>query len=196
MLIVISSLYMNNQNLIIYDFQILFEILNEVKTYLNFDLIHLSKEEYSENNLNKIDNYLIISKSKNKILKNQILIENYPCKLINLIETINIKFLKKNFYQQSDINIGMYKLNLNSRKIIHENKILNLTEKETDIIIFLKKSKRPVTVSQLQKEVWGHNLQLETHTVETHIYRLRKKISDNFNNNNFIQSSKSGYIIK
>ena len=90
----------------------------------------------------------------------------------------------------------MYKLNLNSRKIFYKNKILDLTEKETDIIIFLKNSKKPVTISQLQTEVWGHSSKLETHTVETHIYRLRKKISDIFSNDDFIKSSKLGYIIK
>ena len=71
-----------------------------------------------------------------------------------------------------------------------------MTEREANIIFFLKKSKKPVNVSELQKEVWGHNLKLETHTVETHIYRLRKKINNVFNDNNFIKSSRSGYTIK
>ena len=62
--------------------------------------------------------------------------------------------------------------------------------------MFLKKSKRPVTIDQLQTEVWGHSSKLETHTVETHIYRLRKKINDTFKNDNFIISSKLGYKIK
>ena len=54
----------------------------------------------------------------------------------------------------------------------------------------------PVKISKLQKEVWGHNSKLDTHTVETHIYRLRKKISNKFNNDNFIKSKKSGYTIE
>ena len=92
--------------------------------------------------------------------------------------------------------MGNYKLNLNSRKIFNEKKSLNLTEREANIIIFLNSSKRPVKISQLQTEVWGHNSKLETHTVETHIYRLRKKINNFFEDQNFIKSSKSGYIIK
>ena len=64
------------------------------------------------------------------------------------------------------------------------------------IIIFLYKSKKTTNVSVLQKEVWGYSPDLETHTVETHIYRLRKKIKDNFKDENFILSQKEGYLIK
>ena len=73
---------------------------------------------------------------------------------------------------------------------------LDLTEREANIIVFLNNSKKPVKISKLQTEVWGHNSKLETHTVETHIYRLRKKINDVFEDKNFIKSSKFGYIIK
>ena len=73
---------------------------------------------------------------------------------------------------------------------------LNLTEKEADIIIFLKKSEKPVSINELQTQVWGHSSKLDTHTVETHIYRLRKKISNKFNNDDFIKSTKLGYNIK
>ena len=84
---------------------------------------------------------------------------------------------------------------MNSRKIFKNENSLNLTEREADIIIFLSKAEKPVKISKLQKEVWGHNSKLETHTVETHIYRLRTKISKNFNDDNFILSSKQGYMI-
>ena len=187
---------MNNQNLIIYDFQILFNILNEIKGNLNFNLLNVSKKEFSKLDLKKLNNYLIISKRNILDLENQIVVDSFPIQILKLVENINIKFLKKNFNQQSDINLGLYKLNLNSRKIFYKDKILDLTEKETDIIVFLKNSKKPVTISQLQSEVWGHNSKLETHTVETHIYRLRKKINDEFSNDDFIKSSKSGYIIE
>ena len=187
---------MNNQNLIICDFKILYEILSEIEEILNFNLLNVSKDKFSEIKLEKLDNFLIISKEKVLNFDDQIIIENYPIELLKLIENINIKFLKKKFNQQSDIGIGFYKLNLNSRKIFHKNNSLDLTEKEIQIIIFLKDSKQPVKVNQLQSKVWGHNSELDTHTVETHIYRLRKKISDNFNNDDFIKSSKLGYTIK
>ena len=73
---------------------------------------------------------------------------------------------------------------------------LNLTEKEADIIFFLKKAEKTVSINELQVKVWGHSSKLDTHTVETHIYRLRKKISNKFNNDNFIKSKKLGYTIE
>ena len=72
---------------------------------------------------------------------------------------------------------------------------MELTEKETQIITFLKNTQEPVKIHDLQKKVWEYNPSLETHTVETHIYRLRKKLKETFNDDNFIKSSKSGYSI-
>tara|TARA_B100001996_G_scaffold81981_1_gene60484 strand:- start:56 stop:619 length:564 start_codon:yes stop_codon:yes gene_type:complete len=186
---------MNNQNLIIYDFQILFDILNEIESDLNFKLINSNKKDYSKTQFNKLKNFLTIAKQKNSDLKNQIEISNFPLEIFKLVEIININFLKNKFNQQSDIDMGLYKLNFNSRTLYNNKNQLDLTEKESDIIIFLKKSIKPVTINQLQTKVWGHNSKLETHTVETHIYRLRKKITEKFNDNKFIISSKTGYII-
>ncbi|MBD1155876.1 response regulator transcription factor [Pelagibacterales bacterium SAG-MED16] len=184
---------MNNQNLVIYDFKILYEILREINNYINFKLISVDK--VSDLNLKDQNDYLLISNKKIKNVENQITLNNFPIDIIKLIESINVKFLKKKYSQQSDIDIGDYKLNLNSRKIFNGTKSLNLTEREANIVIYLNNSKKPVNISKLQTEVWGHNSKLETHTVETHIYRLRKKINDIFEDNNFIKSSKSGYVI-
>ena len=93
------------------------------------------------------------------------------------------------------MNIRNYKINLNSREMSFKDLTLKLTEKESKVILFLSKSNKPVNVDQLQSEVWGFNSKLETHTVETHIYRLRKKINDKFNDENFIISKKNGYQI-
>ena len=187
---------MNKQNLIIYDFIELYSILNEIKIILNFNLLNVSRKEFANLNLNNLNSFLIITKNKVPNLENQIVLNNYPIRISKIIETININFLKNRFAQQSDIDLGSFKLNLNSRKMSDDNNELNLTEKEADIITFLKKAKKPVSIDELQINVWGHSSKLDTHTVETHIYRLRKKISDKFNNNNFIQSTKSGYNIK
>ena len=187
---------MNKQNLIIYDFYELFSILIEIKSNLNFNLLNVSKKEFSELKLDNLSSYLIITKKKIQNLENQIVLNNYPLKITKIIEIININFLKIKFIQQSDIDLGFYKLNLNSRKIFNDKNELNLTEKEANIIIFLKKSEKPVSIDELQTEVWGHNSKLDTHTVETHIYRLRKKISNKFNNHDFIKSTKLGYNIK
>ena len=187
---------MNKQNLIIYDFNELFSILNEIKSYLKFNLLNVSKKEFSELKLDNLNSFLIISKKKVQNLENQIILNNYPLKITKIIEIININFLKNKFIQQSDIDLGLYKLNLNSRKMFDDKNELNLTEKEANIIIFLKKSEKPVSINKLQTEVWGHSSKLDTHTVETHIYRLRKKISSKFKDDDFIHSTKSGYSIK
>ena len=187
---------MNKQNLVIYDFNELFSILREIKSNLNFNLLNVSKKEFSELKLDNLSSYLIITKKKIQNLENQIVLNNYPLKITKIIEIININFLKIKFIQQSDIDLGFYKLNLNSRKIFNDKNELSLTEKEANIIIFLKKSEKPVSIDELQRQVWGHNSKLETHTVETHIYRLRKKISNKFNNHDFIKSTKLGYNIK
>jgi len=73
---------------------------------------------------------------------------------------------------------------------------LKLTEKEINIINYLSKSNKPVSIDELQKKVWSYQSDIETHTVETHIYRLRKKILNSFNDNEFIISKKNGYQIK
>ena len=186
---------MNNQTLVIYDFDTLYQILKEIDNYLNFKLINVDKNKLDQQNLFNMDNFLVVSNKKIKDVDNNIVIDQLPIELSKLVENININFLKKKYNQQSDIYLGPYKLNLNSRKIFNEHKFLNLTEREANIVFFLKNSKKPVKISKLQTEVWGHNSKLETHTVETHIYRLRKKIMNVFKDNDFIKSSKSGYII-
>ena len=177
--------------LIIHKFDILFNILNEHKKYLNFNLKSLNNEEFSKSS--NENNYLIISGDKNSNFNNQIKIKEFPIDMTKLIETINISFLKNKFNQQNNIVIGSYYINLNSRIMSNKNEKLSLTEKESKIIIFLNKSKKPVPISDLQKEVWDHKSKLETHTVETHIYRLRKKIEKKFNDKYFISSLKGGY---
>ena len=184
---------MNNQTLVIYDFKILFEILTELESHINFSLLNVKK--LTDLNFKTLENYIVISVKKQNI-ENQILIDKFPIHINKLVELINIKFLKKKYNQQSQIDIGTYKLNLNSRKIFNKKNSINLTEREANIIIFLYNSKKPVKISKLQTEVWGHNSRLETHTVETHIYRLRKKINNIFSDENFIKSSKVGYIIQ
>ena len=184
---------MNNENLVIYDFKILYEILSEINNYINFKLISVDK--ISDLNLKDQNDYLLISNKKIKNIENQITFNNFPIDIFKLIESINIKFLKKKYSQQSEIDLGVYKLNLNSRKIYNSEKSLDLTEREANIIVFLNNSKKPVKISKLQTEVWGHNSKLETHTVETHIYRLRKKINKVFKNEKFIISTLDGYKI-
>ena len=185
---------MNSRILIIYEYQILYQIFNEISESLNFEIIQSNEKDLKEFNFDQKNNYLIISEKKIEGVKNSLILDNLPIKFEKLIEIINIKFLKNKFLDQSHIKIGEYNLDLNSRKISFGNKSLNLTERETYLIIFIK-DKKSVTVKELQKKVWDYSPDLDTHTVETHIYRLRKKMKETFGNESFILNTSKGYSI-
>tara|TARA_B100001559_G_scaffold32336_1_gene24623 strand:+ start:120 stop:701 length:582 start_codon:yes stop_codon:yes gene_type:complete len=186
----------------IIDFPVLYNVLFEVKDFLNFEVVNYENENVFLEKIekeNSIKNYTIVTKkflnNKNINQKSIIYLDNTPINFISLIDKINTNFLKQRFSFQSNINIKNYTLNLNSRVISRNENELKLTEREIEIILFLNDKKKPQNINILQKEVWSYVTDLETHTVETHIYRLRKKISDKFNDNNFIVSSKEGYLI-
>ena len=187
---------MNKQNLIIYKFKPLYEIFKELEINLNFKIIELYKEKNLNDKLNDFDNYLIITKEKIENTNNQLVISEFPIKISNFIEKLNIQFLKNQFNKKSELVIGKYKIDLNSRELKLKDVFLKLTEKEINTIVYLHKSNSVVGVFKLQSNVWGYQSNLETHTVETHIYRLRKKILKTFNDNNFIISQKNGYQIE
>ena len=183
---------MSSKTLIIHQNKILHNILKEISEIINFEIIYT---ENLEINSIKFENYIIISQKKILGVRNQLVVDEFPLRLNKLIEIINIAFLKKEYNFQSNINIGKYELNLNSRVLTFDRNNLDLTEMEANVILFLKKTKSPTSVKKLQEKVWGHMPDLETHTVETHIYRLRKKIRDKFQDDNFIKSLKDGYQI-
>ena len=185
---------MSSRILIIYEYQILYQILNEISESLGFEIIQSNNKNFKELKYDSKNNYLIISKKKIEGIKNSLILENIPIKFEKLIEIINIKFLKNKFLDQSHIKIGEYNLDLNSRKISLGDKILNLTERETNLLIFIK-DKKNVTVKELQKTVWDYSPDLDTHTVETHIYRLRKKMKETFGNESFILNTSNGYSL-
>ena len=202
---------------------ILYNILDEIKDNLSFKVANYNKEDEFLKflNENKTDGkkFFIITTihKKNFFLKKNFNIKNiffflennnkqnfnqnynifkYPIEINNLIEKINIQLIKQKYDFQSKIKLKNYSLDLNSRIITKNNKKLKLTEREMDIILFLNDSKKPQKINVLQNQVWRYSSELETHTVETHIYRLRKKMNDNFKDDNFIISSDAGYFIK
>jgi hypothetical protein len=191
------------QNVFIINFNSLYEILDEIKENLSFTIIKINNEEDFKKkfDLNRLD-HLVISKTDYKLLQNnnitnQNLLEfnDLPLSLKKLLELINIKLIKLKFNQQSKITIQGYELNLNSKFLSKGNLKLKLTEKEIEIILYLNDKKIKHNVEDLQKNIWGYAANMETHTVETHIYRLRKKISDLFKDEKFILSHKNGYFI-
>ena len=183
------------QNLIIYKLNPLYQILEELHLDLNFKIIFVDSDNSLNNMLKTLSNYLIISNKKYFENKNQLILETIPINISKFIEKINIEFLKFQFNRQSDLMINGYKLDLNSREILKNKIKLKLTEKEINTIIYLSKSNKSVGINELQLKVWDYQSDLETHTVETHIYRLKKKFLNFFNDKKFIVSDKNGYKI-
>ena len=185
----------------------LYNILNEIKNFLHFDIKnYVNKDDFFQE-LNKnsslnqstivtnsIENFK--SNTKKIDIRNVLVFDNFPIQLNKIIDQINIQLIKQKYDFQSKISIKNYNLNLNSRIISKNEKDLKLTEREIDIILFLKKQNQPKKIEVLQNEIWHYSSDLETHTVETHIYRLRKKIKDQFKDENFIVSYKDGYSIE
>ena len=185
-----------SKKLIIFQHEELFKILNEINENFGFELEFCEKKKDLESLDNKnLKNYLVISKKKISNLNNQIIIDTFPININELNQILNINFLKSKFNEQSKMILGKYILDLNSRILKQNLKELELTEKECSILVFLKQSKEPVKINELQEKVCGYNSELETHTVETHIYRLRKKISNKFFDNEMIISDKKGYFL-
>jgi len=191
------------QNVFIINYNSLYEILDEIKENLSFKIIKIEDEEDFKKKLDlgKLD-HLVITKTDHKLLlnnnitdKNFLDFNDLPLSFKKLIELINIKLIKLKFTQQSKITIKHYELNLNSKFLSKGNLKLKLTEKEIEIILYLNSKKIKHNVVDLQKNIWGYVVNMETHTVETHIYRLRKKISDLFKDEQFILSHKNGYFI-
>ena len=199
---------MIKQKIYIIDFDELFNILDEIKSVLSFQTFNFNNLDiflkFLNQNESEPENFLIVTKKQNEnkfkstaIDKNSLFfLEDLPSELSKIIEKINIQLIKKKYNYQSKINIENYILNLNSRTIVKNNKQLKLTEKEIDIILFLNNNTNPQSVEKLQNVVWGYSSELETHTVETHIYRLRRKINNIFNDDKFIISYDKGYLIE
>ena len=189
---------MNKQNILIYKLPELYNILNELQNHLDFIIYSFSEKEELLKFINiNSGNYLVLTNSENEIKedKSQLILNKFPDTIYSIIENINVNLLKHKYSKQSDIIIGGYSIDTNSRLIKRNDFSLKLTEREIEIIIFLKNSNKPQSIENLQKSVWGHHSDLETHTVETHIYRLRKKISETFHDDKFIKSTKTGYKI-
>ena len=199
---------MVKQNINIIDFETLYSILEEIKINLSFEIYNYKNEDEFLNDLNNnnkdITNSIIVLNSRSKNLINHSKIDlrkilnltDLPIVINKLVEKINVLLIKQRYNFQSKINIKNYILDLNSRNITINDNSLKLTEREIDIILFLYDHKKPQKVDILQNKVWGYSSELETHTVETHIYRLRKKIKDSFKDDNFILSHDDGYLIK
>ena len=212
---------MFKQNISIIGIPILYNIFQEIKDNLTFEISNFKNIDSfvkfsSEKKYNNKNNIIVTTISnKNFFFKKKVELKNiiflsqdddnqdednnifqHPIDIYTLIEKINIQLIKQKYNFQSKIKVKNYLMDLNSRIISNNKKSLKLTEREMDIILFLIEKKQPQKINDLQNQVWRYSSELETHTVETHIYRLRKKINDCFNDENFIISTDKGYFIE
>ena len=197
---------MHSQKLHILNIPELDKIIIEIKDYFNYEVKYFKEKKdlikkIEEDNKFLENSIILINQKDFSSLKNKInekqshSIAKFPIKISNLVDQLNARLIQQNYSIQSNININNYILDTNSRMLKKSDNELKLTEREIDTIIFLKNENKPVKVDILQKKVWKYGEDLETHTVETHIYRLRKKIKDKFDDESFIESKKDGYII-
>ena len=130
---------MSSQSLIIYKFNSLYHILEELSLDLNFKIIYLDSENLLNEKIKNPNNYLIISNKKNLNFNNQVYLDNRPINISKLVEKINIEFLKLHFNNQSHVKINNHTIDLNSREMETNSNKLKLTEKEINTITYLLK---------------------------------------------------------
>ena len=210
---------MNNLTISIFENQIFLKIINELKLFSEFkvkfydDFNSCLKDSIQHEQLTILfvdkknnDNYLKIKNSpiiligksfKKKDLTTNNLIEylDIPFSVLELKKKIILLNARYKFKKSSLINLGKYIIDKNERKIKKEDLELQLTEKEINFLILFSQNKQPVSRNYVLKNVWNYSPETDTHTIETHIHRLRKKISNKFKDNNFIKNNKKGYYI-
>ena len=196
---------MVNQKLYIINLSNFYDILSELKEHINFDLLKFDNKDiffdkYHIKSISIENSILIVSETEydffvKNINEDQIIKFKPPINILTFMESLNVRFIQKKYQDQSNVNIKDFFLDINSRVLKKDELSLKLTERETEMLLFLKNSRKPVNVETLEKEIWQHSYDLETHTVETHIYRLRKKIKAEFGNDDLIKSNKNGYTI-
>ena len=196
---------MVNQKLYIINLSSFYDIISELKEHIGYEILKFDNKEiffdkYNSESISTKNSILIVhEKEYNSFVKHinedQIIKFKPPVSIFTFLENLNVRFIQKKYQDQSSVNVKDFFLDINSRELKKGKSILKLTERETDMILFLNNSKKPVNVETLEKEIWQHSSDLETHTVETHIYRLRKKIKAEFGNDDLIKSNKSGYTI-
>ena len=196
---------MVNQKLYIINLSNFYNIISELQEHIGYEILEFDSKEiffdnYESKSISTENSILVVhEKEYDFFVKNlnedQIIKLKPPVNIFTFIENLNVRFIQKKYQDQSNINVKDFFLDINSRELKKGKSRLKLTERETDMILFLNNSKKPVNVETLEKEIWQHSSELETHTVETHIYRLRKKIKAEFGNDDLIKSNKNGYTI-
>ena len=213
---------MKSEKLFVFGNQRLAEILKEVKLFKNYKIINKTYD-FDKTNLvqdkNLRENFILVDLSNISITKNLIkgfgknsillinkknfnneVIKNYekcllPFKLNDLLSKIKILSLKKNYKSRAIFQVSDYQLDINKKVIVKNDLKLKLTEKEVTLLVYLIELDRPVKINELLKAVWNYSSESETHTIETHVHRLRKKFIKIFKDHNIIKNNTDGYFI-
>ena len=212
---------MSNLTISIFSNKIFSEIINEIKLFSKYKIKYYEDLDLCIREAQK-ENLLVVFfiNAKNKKYLQKIEINNFPLIFITdsstskisfnneLIEQLNMPFpilefnkrvvsliAKSEFKKNSLITLNDYSIDKNERKIKKNNLELQLSEKEINFLILFSKNKEPISRNFVLKKVWNYSSESETHTVETHIHRLRKKILEKFDDNNFIKNNNKGYYI-
>ena len=211
---------MNNLTISVLENQTLFKIIKEINLFSKYEIKFYEKLSLLiDNSFNDKEIIIFFLTEKNKKDYNELVKKNFPIIIINksslkifqlnnYIEKINMPFrildfnkkiisvlAKYEFSKSSIIKLKDYIIDKNERKIKKNNLELKLTEKEINFLILFSKNSKPLNRKFVLENVWNYASSSETHTVETHIHRLRKKILDRFNDKNFIKNNTEGYYI-
>ncbi len=197
---------MVNQKLYIINLSNFYNIISELQEHIGYEILKFDSKEiffdkYESKSISTENSILVVHEKEydffvKNLSEDQIIKLKPPVNIFTFIENLNVRFIQKKYQDQSNVNVKDFFLDINSRELKKGKSSLKLTERETDMILFLNNSRKPVNVETLEKEIWQHSSELETHTVETHIYRLRKKIKAKFGNDDLIKSNKNGYNIQ
>ena len=184
--------------------------LNELKPFLkfnynteileaNYDIIlfydEILDDPIKKNLINKSETLKICATSKKKLANNWDGLLQLPTTIKEINSIIESIVAKKEFTKNSSIKVKNYFLNKNEKKLSLNFDAIILTEKEIQLIELLLKNTKPISKGKILSLVWNYSTDADTHTVETHIYRLRKKISEKFKDDKFIINSKDGYYL-
>ena len=172
----------------------------ETKLFENYDVLFCHQDFLKENSLLKAlknsNKIKILASSSNKIKSDIFHAKvSLPLTIKDLNYIIENTIVKKNFSKNSSIKIKSYILDKNEKKLIKEESYVSLTEKEIQLLELFLSHNKPVSKNVILDQVWKYSEDADTHTVETHIYRLRKKIKSKFSDEDFILNDKSGYLL-
>ena len=172
----------------------------ETKLFENYDVLFCHQDFLKENSLLKAlknsNKIKILASSSNKIKSDIFHAKvSLPLTIKDLNYIIKNTIVKKNFSKNSSIKIKSYILDKNEKKLIKEEIYVSLTEKEIQLLELFLSHNKPVSKNVILDQVWKYSEDADTHTVETHIYRLRKKIKSKFSDEDFILNDKSGYLL-